>query len=98
MGVGRPAAGALDPGGDGFPVAPQVLQPQALSRGPERYRSFFTSTTDFEADPDRCQCARVANFRLEMSLDAIRTTAIGIICKAPRAGASKTRLIPALGA
>ncbi len=33
-----------------------------------------------------------------MSFDAIRTTAIGIICKAPRAGASKTRLIPALGA
>ncbi len=26
------------------------------------------------------------------------TTAIGVICKAPRAGASKTRLIPALGA
>jgi rSAM/selenodomain-associated transferase 1 len=31
-----------------------------------------------------------------MSMDA--TTAIGVICKAPRAGASKTRLIPALGA
>jgi uncharacterized protein len=26
------------------------------------------------------------------------TTAIGVICKAPRAGASKTRLVPALGA
>jgi uncharacterized protein len=33
-----------------------------------------------------------------MSFDAISTTAIGIICKAPRAGESKTRLIPALGA
>ena len=32
-----------------------------------------------------------------MSANA-KTTAIGVICKAPRPGASKTRLIPALGA
>ncbi len=64
-------------------------QPQAIGRGRPQALKRASLDANVRVSPAS---------PLEMSLDAIRTTAIGIICKAPRAGASKTRLIPALGA